>query len=207
MANPVSSLIFAYRNTDKTSNGDIGRAPVAIGQATNLFNEIAKFDNMIGAGAKSALSIFCDSSKHNKAIDYAGKGLKFASEHVNPLICASSVLKTATSDDKVQTGLTEICALSGMFLGEGLAKQYLEKNFTDKNVEKYLRNLSQKGICKNLAEKILNSNSSSKAATILRGLLFVCASLTSYAAGEKLGKEFAGDIASKAGIKKIDQKA
>lgn len=207
MGNPISGLIFTCRSADKTQKGDIGRAPVTVGQFSNLCSEIAKFDNAIGAGAKSASSVFCELAKENKAFEYIGKGVKFASNNVNPLICASSVLKVATSDDKTKTAIVETGALSGMFLGEGLMKIHLDDFINDKTIHKQLTNIQNKGIFKTLADKILKSKAEGKIATILKGLIFVAGSIASYNVGQYISEDFANKVTCNAGLKKIDQKA
>ncbi|MCI1274158.1 MAG: hypothetical protein LKG27_06980 [Clostridiaceae bacterium] len=220
MSNPISSLIFTYRSAKKAENGEIGRAPVCVGQAANVFNEVSKFDNMIGSSTKAAASIFKNLSENKalkdtgkpyeytqKALHYTGRAVKFASENVNPLICISSGIKVATSDDKVGTGITEGGALCGMFMGEGLMKKYQDSIFTGKNVEKVIEKASKNGILKSVGEKIIKSNSSNKVALLAKGIAFVCASMSSYAIGEAAGKNFSGEIKSAFGIKKINQKA
>ena len=41
MFSPIASGIFAYRNADKTKNGDIGRGAVTLGQTAGLLQEVA----------------------------------------------------------------------------------------------------------------------------------------------------------------------
>ena len=127
MFSPVASFIFACRNVDKTKDGDVGRSAVAAGQAAGLVQEVSKYDGLVANSARSALSVFSNLAKENKAFEYATKAVKFAADNVNPLICASGVLKTAMSDDKIETGITEIAALSAMFAGEGMIKKNYDK--------------------------------------------------------------------------------
>lgn len=107
MFSAVASGIFAVRNADKTKHGEVGRSAVTLGQTAGLVQEIAKYDGLAANAARSTLSVFSDLAKQNKMFDYAGKVTKFAVNNVNPLICASGVIKTAMSDDKVGTGITE----------------------------------------------------------------------------------------------------
>ena len=100
MFSAVASGIFAYRNADKTKNGDIGRGAVTLGQTAGLVQEVAKYDGFAANAARSTLSVFSDLAKQNKAFEYAGKVTKFAIDNVNPLICASSVIKTAMAEEK-----------------------------------------------------------------------------------------------------------
>lgn len=204
MGNAISSLIFTFRSGKKAKNGDIGRAPIAVGQAKNAFTEISKFDNIAGNATKAATSIFTSSKLNDcKALKYTGKAVNFVSKNINPLICVSSGIKIAKSDDKVKTGLVEIGALSGMFMGEGLMKKYQDNIFTSKNVEKIVQKAMDKGIFKTLGKKILSSNAPKDIALITKGLAFVGASISSYALGEKAGTHLANEI--KPNLKKINQ--
>lgn len=212
MFSPVASTIFAYRNAEKTRDGDIGRGVVTVGQCAGVAQEIAKYDNIFALTTRSALKAYESLAKENKALSYLGKAVKFTADNVNPLICASSVLKVATSEDKVQTGVTETFALSGMFLGEAVMKQTFDNIFNEKNVKTVAQKASDNNILKSLAESFKNSKLSSRTAAFLKGVLFVCGSMTSYAMSEKVGKFYAGDIMNKLGIEKtpkaeVDEKA
>jgi len=123
----VASGIFAVRNADKTSNGEVGRSAVALGQTAGVIQEIAKYDGIAAKTARSAVSVFSDLAKQHKAFEYAGKVTQFAVNNVNPLICVSGGIKTAMSDDKVKTGITEVAALSTMFAGEEFIKNKYDK--------------------------------------------------------------------------------
>lgn len=204
MFSAVASGIFAARNVDKTKNGDIGRSTVALGQTAGLVQEVAKYDNIVAKGARSALSVFSDLAKENKAFEYAGKATKFAINNVNPLICASGVVKTAMSDDKVGTGISEAAALSTMFLGEAAVKHNYDK-------------LANSATCKNLIEKVSKTkafkflekhNLAGKAGMVIKGLTFVAASMTAYSAGKAVGDDIADKVKAELKIpKKINQKA
>lgn len=182
MANPISSLIFAYRNVNKTENGEVGRAPVAAAQGINVCGEVAKYNKAIAKGADAAVSVFEDLAQKSKPVDYALKGVKWATKNVNPLICVSGGIKVAMAEDKTSAAITEVAALSGMFAGESVAKKILPK----------------------VIEKLLVGN---KVGVIINGLLFVGASIASYAGGEYLGKVFAKDVKASwdMGPKKINQ--
>lgn len=179
MANAVSSLIFACRNVDKTQNGEIGRAPVAAAQGINVLGEIARYNKAIAKGTDAAVSVFNNLAERSKPVDYALKGVKWATKNVNPLICVSGGLKVAMSDDKTSSAVKEVAALSTMFAGEGIAKKVLPK--------------------------LIKSNG--KVGMAARGLLFVGASITSYSAGEYVGVDLAKNIKSSWNFKsaKIDQ--
>ncbi len=202
MFSPVASTIFAYRNAEKTANGDIGRSVVTVGQCTGVFKEIAKYDNIFAAGARSALKAFQDVSKESKALSFAGDCLKFTADHVNPLICASGALKVAMSDDKLHTGFVEAAALSGMFVGEALMKETFTDIFTENSFKNLAKKASDKGVLKQFAELVQNSKYTGKVASILKGILFVGGSITSYALAQKAGEFYAEDTLKKLGIKR-----
>lgn len=202
MFSPVASTIFAYRNAEKTKNGEIGRSVVTVGQCTGVIQEISKYDNIFSASARSALKALESFSADNKLAGYAGKALKFTADNVNPLICASGVLKVAMSDDKVHDGITEAAALSGMFLGEALMKMHFNDIFSESSFKNAAAKVPQKSVLKWLSETILNSKHTGKAASILKGILFVCGSMGSYAAAQEVGKFYAEDIMKKLGIER-----
>lgn len=210
MYSAVASSFFALRNAKKTENGEVGRSAVALGQTAGVIQEIAKYDGAIASTARSACSIFSDLSKHNKAFEYAGKFTKFAVNNVNPLICVSGGIKTLTSDDKVKTGITEVAALSAMFLGEGLTKKHYKEIVNSATVKSIVEKVSTSKILKPLVECFKRSKLNGKAGMIMKGLTFVAASMTSYAIGEHIGKDIAEDVKKELGLgkpKKINQKA
>lgn len=190
MFSPVASGIFAFRNIGKTENGDIGRAPVALGQVTGVIKEIGKYDKTIAAGTKNAVEVFRDIAGDSKAFNYAGKGLEFLSGHVNPLICASSGLKVALADekDKDRILLEEAGMLSFMFLGEGTIAKHYSKIENSKFVKDGLDKLSKTKALKPMFEKIATKNWGGKIASIIKGLAFVTVSITSSNFGENLTK-------------------
>lgn len=209
MFSPVASTIFAFRNAEKTKNGDVGRSVVTVGQGVGVFKEVAKYDNIFAAGAKGALDAFNTMAKENKALNYAGKCLKFTADNVNPLICASGVLKVAMSDDKVHDGVVEATALAGMFAGEALMKD----NFNNFFNETSFKNIAQKAIDKNIltdfAELVQKSKYTGKVASVLKGVAFVMGSIGSYALAQKVGEKYANNVMNIFGIErkeKIDQK-
>ncbi len=57
MFSPVASTIFAYRNAEKTKNGDLGRSVVTVGQCTGVMQEISKYDNAFSATARKMQQI------------------------------------------------------------------------------------------------------------------------------------------------------
>lgn len=209
----IPSGIFCYRNikkaTDDSENGEKSRSTVAFAQGAKLVEAVTKYNDETAKTAKSALSVFDKYAKQYKAVDYAGKAVNWATHNVNPLICISGGIKTLTSDDKVHTGITQLGALSGMFLGEGLIKLYQNQIFNEKNVSDIVKRFQNTRGLKTVCEKLLKSGNCGKAASILKGLAFVTGSITSYSIGEKIGNNTADRICADAGIevkKKIDRK-
>jgi len=166
MFSPVASCVFAFRNVNKTENGEIGRAPVAVGQFTGLIKEIAKYDKAIGMGAKNAVSIFKEIAGDTKAFRYAGNTLEFLSNNVNPLICASSALKVAMAkdEDKDRVLLEQLGMLGFMFTGENLVSKNYDKVINSKAI-------------KPLMSKITKGAHGGKIAAIIKGLTFLTASI------------------------------
>lgn len=200
MFSAVASGIFAYRNADKTKNGDVGRGAVTYGQTAGLVQEIAKYDGAIANSARSAVSVFSDLAKQNKAFEYAGKVTQFAVNNVNPLICASGVVKTAMSDDKVKTGITETTALSAMFLGEGMIKRHYEDVASSKTVQDGIKQFSESRIGKPIFEYLEKHKLKGKVGAIIKGLTFVAGSMTSYSIGQELGNPIAHRVKANLGL-------
>lgn len=210
MFSAVASGIFAYRNADKTKNGEIGRSAVTLGQTAGLVQEVAKYDGLAANAARSTLSVFSDLAKQNKAFEYAGKVTKFAVDNVNPLICASGVIKTAMAEDKVGTGITEAAALATMFTGEGLIKLYYDKVKDSKEFKSGMKKLSDKKMIKPIFEYLEKHKLGGKAGAVVKGLIFVGASMGSYAIGQKFGEDFSDRVKASLDLKnpkKINQMA
>ena len=205
--------IFFYRNykkaTDDTENGEKARGTVAFAQGAKIVDGVIKYTDKPGKVGTKALNIFNEYAKQYKAIDYAGKAVNWATHNVNPLICISGGIKVLNSDDKVHTGITQVGALSGMFLGEGLMKLHMGKVINEQNILKLANKFKDTKGLKNITQYILKSGNSNKLASIIKGLLFVSGSITSYNLGEKLGNDTADRICKDIGIdisKKINQK-
>lgn len=169
MSNIISSAIFACRNVDKTQHGDVGRAPVAAAQSINVVNQAAKYNKAIAKGAELTTKLFDKWADKSKIARYGIKGVNWATKNVNPLICISSGIKVFRSDDKISTGIKEGAALATMFAGEAVAKKILPK----------------------LIKKLPVG---SKMGAVIKGLLFVGASIGSYSVGEALGKNMAKEV-------------
>lgn len=208
MYSALASGIFAVRNADKTSNGEVGRSAVALGQTAGVIQEIAKYDGLAAKTARSAVSVFSDLAKQNKAFEYAGKFTQFAVNNVNPLICVSGAIKTAMSDDKVKTGITEAAALAAMFTGEEFIKRKYDKFVTSKACRDALVKASENKIFKPVFDYLEKHKLKGKVGTIIKGLVFIAGSMTSYSIGHEMGDSIAGRVKANMGLdtpKKINQ--
>lgn len=192
MFSPVASGFFMLRNIGKTENGEVGRAPVALGQITGVVKEVSKYDKSIAIGTKNAIEIFKDIAGDGKTLKYTGKALTFMSENVNPLICVSSLIKVAQADDKDKDRvcLEELGSLGAMFLGEGTVAKHYDKVANSKAVKDALKTLSETETFKPVFQKIATKNWGGKIGAIIKGLTFVAVSMTSCNAGLELTRSF-----------------
>lgn len=204
----VPSGIFCYRNFKKAENGEPARGTVAFAQGAKIVQAIGKYNESTAKTANSAVSIFNKYAQQSKVIDYTGKAVNWAIKNVNPLIVASGVVKTAMSDDKVGTGINETGALAGMFAGEGLMKLHLDKVINAENVTLAAKQADKVKWLRPLSNFMTKSGNNSKIAAIVKGVLFVCGSMTSYSIGHSLAEKHSGRIKANLGLEdtKINQK-
>lgn len=181
MTVPVASLVFGIRRADKAENGDFGSWAVAAGQGTKFVNGLAQCESPIGKKTQSVLEYLKDASKSEKLISYAGQGLKWTSEHVNPIIIGVSVLDTITADDPASAFVTNTTALSSMFAAEHLVKTKLKTPIMNSVMD--------------IAKASKNAKIA-KHANTFAGLAydaaFLGASIGSYYVGNKLGEALLG---------------
>ena len=190
MSNVVSSTIFAVRNVDKFENGDLGRLPVAGAQTINIFDKVLHYNARLAKGTDGAIQAFNALAEHNKFLDYTGKTIKWAAHNVNPLICASGGLKVLMSDDKPKAAVEETTALATMFAGEKLMKTaVLDAVMDSKPVNAALEGLKNGKLSKPWMEVISKHNAGGKISALARGVMFVGASIASYAAGQNIGDD------------------
>lgn len=198
---PIATSYFAVKSIDKTQHGEVGRSTVAAGQAAGLVQDAAKGNSIFSGTARSILSGCSNLAKAHTAFKYAGKVVQFAADHVNPLICVSSVIKTGMSDDKVGTGITEVGALSAMFAGEGFIKQHYDKAINSKTCKDKLAKAAKNKYLKPVFEYLEKNNLKGTAGTIIKGLVFITASVSSYAAGQHIGEDISKRVKANLGIK------
>lgn len=207
----VPSGIFCYRNIKKVENGEPQRGTVAFAQGAKIAQALANYNETTAKTAGNAMSIFNEYAKKYKPVEYAGKAVKWATKNVNPLICASSVIKTATAEDKVGTGITEVGALAGMFAGEGLLKLHMDKVINAENVTKAANLVDKAKWLKPIANFMNKAGNNSKIAAVIKGIVFVCGSMGSYAVGQSLADKYSDKVKASLGIdtpseQKINQK-
>jgi len=179
MSNPVASMIFCCRNVDKVEyENKMGRLPVAIAQANNVFQAVQELDNVVGKKAKNASTILRDFAKEEKALSYVGKGVQFLSKHVNPIICVSSAVDVLKADDQQTALLTAGGGLGAMFVAESQMKKHLDKVPKMKFMEKITEHV-MKFAKSHRCEKGLPA--------IAHGVAFVIGSCCAYSLGEKFG--------------------
>lgn len=166
MYSGVATGIFAIRNADKTMNDNIGRLPVTVGQCAAVVKAGSQYNNTVSKQTKAVLNTFEEIAKSDKVFGGLTKAVKFASDHVNPLIVASSGVKVLTSDDKKSAIIAESGCLAGMFLGEGWMKKNLDRILTKLPINK-------------------------KWLPIIKGVIFVCGSITASTIGQKIGQKAA----------------
>ncbi len=205
----IPSGIFCYRNYKKAENGEAARGTVAFAQGAKVVEAVTKYDDSTAKTAHEAMSVFGKYANKYKLVDYSGKAINWATHNVNPLLCIASGVKVLTSDDKTRTGISEAGALSGMFLGEGLMKLHMGDYVNEKNISALADSFKNTKGLKSIAGSILKSGNSGKIASIVKGILFVCGSITSYNIGQKLGDNCADRVCGDLGVKssnKINQK-
>ena len=186
MANLTSSIIFGFRNIDKSMNDNVARTPVAVGQATNAVNEIAKM-------SKSAQAFLKSIDTSSKTMQTLKAGAKFTADHINPLICAAGAYKVLTSDDKEKEFVNQTSSLGVMFCAEKAYKTIMDYKNIKKAAEalgqtKNLTKLANSSFVKNIADKIGDKRLKT-VLNIAYGLGFVAASISGYNLGEKLAKK------------------
>lgn len=106
-------------------------ADIAGGQALNVakgVSNVAKYsNNALSANIMSAEESIKNLAKTDKVVGGVSKVLNFTADHINPIICATGVVKVACADDdkRAETAIEEGSALGTMFACERGAKAFL----------------------------------------------------------------------------------
>lgn len=166
------TAIFGVRNADKViSTSDKGRAAADIGQFTKAIRVASELDNSLGKGAQAAINVVGKASTQYKALEYAAKGAKWASNNVNPLLIGAAGYRVLAAEDKSTQMKREVFGMTGMFAAEGLAKEI----FASGKMAKFRNGVGNKYVKIGLQ--------------ILEGVLFVGASIAGSGAGYAIGKK------------------
>lgn len=193
MGNVVSSVIFCARNIDKAENQDkVGRWPVAIAQADNIFQAVKKLDNGLGKTARTASEVLQKGAKQEKLIEGMGKGLNFLSKNINPLICVSAGIDVLNSDNKVEAFTTNTTALASMFMVEDYMKKHLDE-YVNKGVSKLVEVKDKNKTLEKIVDAIAKTKYAGKIPKIISGVAFVIGSCTAYDIGDKFGNLLIGE--------------
>ena len=216
----ASSAIFALRRANKGLNAMeqdplYGSANVFIAGGQTLKGARAAKDLTIESGNMSAAESIKKmdktvkvAAKSSKFLNVAGKVFDFISRNVNPLIVVAETIKVLNSEDIVDAAVRSFMALGFMFAGEAFAKRYIGMSYqtieNGKRVTKQHKALyhenpfvekqvnAMKDYCK--TKELFNKCSLLKATPgILKGLLFVGASIGSYAIGKKFATCLIGE--------------
>ena len=189
MGNVISSAIFCARSVDKAeNNGQFGRWAVAAGQAKKVADYVVTLDNSIGKTTHTAVKALETASKGEKLLQYGGKALNFAAEHVNPLICVSSGIDVLMADDKESALIKNVCGLGAMFAVENTMKNHLDDVVKIKGIDK---------IAKKIMEFAKIHKCEKGLPAIVHGAAFVLGSCTAYNIGNKFGTLLANKVKSK----------
>lgn len=215
---PISPLLtvfsknglFAFRRGDKSekaiTDGNIlyGIANADIAAAQTYKSTLAALSVLPTASA--CMSIKALNQSANKFAPYRElkKVIKFTAKNINPLICAASGIKVAVSDDKVDTAAREALSLSSMFAAEAAARKLLGMPDDNKAVNKESYNMSRKysniTVEKNIkrlrsfceTKKLFGKISLKGAPGMIKGVMFVGASIGGYALGAKVADSLLG---------------
>lgn len=196
LANALRKGWFAYRNNEKANN--VVRADRMERRATSICQDIGAADDVIrlvgqttkGSKCVNALTDTMKASEHtSKLLQGANFIAKWASKLVNPILCVASGARVFAAEDKKSEGIKEAGAMLGMFAFEGVAKAATGIAKTGKSYHTVSNVL---GLTK-LASKLPNN----KWTGILKAAIFVAASCTGFALGEKLGKTIADNTTAK----------
>lgn len=222
----ASNAVFSYRRASRgidamDENPALAAANMNIAAAQVLKGSRAAKD--IASAVDPAISTTVNAadtikkiSDSNKILKGVGKVIDFTADNINPVIIATSAVKVAGSDDKLDTTAREATRLTCMFGAEALAKEligmpiakkingktimcnrksFLEKNgidnieklFSPKQLEVINQTVDIKSIVNKMPEGLRKSMPSA-----IKGLLFVLASIGGYKLGDAIATEVLG---------------
>lgn len=214
----ASNAVFSFR---RASRGVDAMDENPIYALANM--NIAAAQVLKGARAVKAASVFADSAlegnksavefikqtenltKTQRCLKNVGKGfgkvLNFTADHINPFIVATSALKVAGSDDKLDEAARESTRLTCMFTAEAAAKKFIGLPYSAKNAHGEYNNFYKEGAYKKLFNQKQLEAISDFCATKkwtkhaiggAKGLLFVGASIAGYKLGDMIANSILG---------------
>lgn len=169
MYSAVATGIFSVRNANRTTNGEIGRLPVAVGQTAGIVAESMRYNNIFSNTIKKAANVCKEVAESDKVFKGITKAVNFAKNNVNPLIVCSSGLNVLLANDKQSAVISETGNLSAMFLCEAMMKKHLDKIFAKLPISK-------------------------KWLPVVKGITFVIGSIGASTIGQKIGKILAAKL-------------
>ena len=201
----VRTTVFSARNVEKTAEGHVGRAAVALGQAKNVFDAVKELDCGLAKSAQSASNALHVACENDAIVNGFYKVADKCSRNINPLIWASAGLDVLCAENKKEALVENVSAIGTMRITEEVMKKYL-----DKGVDKAIKNVKNSNITKKIAGsnavkgvtqklgKLIKSNDNKLLkmlkkggiSSLLKGGLFVIGSCLAY----DLGKKFADDV-------------
>ena len=218
MPSVISSGIFSSRRANSGADALSQSNPfvaamnmdIAGGQILNAakgVSAIAKEStNKLATGFTSAEKSIKALTKGDKVLNGFGKVLNFTSNYINPLITVTGAVKVATADNKKEAAVREGLALGTMFASEAAAKRiigmpiikkidgkrvavareglYKKNPFASKQVEALKDFCNTKTFC-NKSLKFLPG--------VLKGLVFVAASICGYQLGTAIANKILED--------------
>ena len=101
------------------------------------------------------------------------------------------------SDDKQSAAITETAALSAMFGGEALVKKHYDKILNSKNMQQLLTSASKQKYLKPVFEFLKKKNWGGATGAIIKGLIFLAASMSAYEVGHIAGDKIAQNVKTK----------
>ena len=201
----ASNAVFSVRRASRGINA-IDENPIY--GAMNL--DIAAGQTLKGTKAATAMAVAADPtlaeatrgaagkikeiSNMNKVFSGLSKIIKFTADHINAIICLTSIAKVMGSEEKLKTSAEESLAVGTMFGAEAIAKKAIGMPYMENGKAKTRNAFFEKQIkamedyC--ATKKLFNKISLNYLPGISKGLFFVGASIGGY----KLGSAIANTI-------------
>lgn len=205
------NAVYGVMNLDiaagQTVKGARAAKALSIASNSSAWDAISALDGKILKAAEGS-----------KVLGGALKVLDFTANNINPIICVTSGIKVLGSEDRADAAVREGAAIGTMFAAEGAAKAilgmpYMIKNkYTGKTITKtrealYKKNpfmdrqiMAFKDYCN--TKKLFNKISLKPLPGIIKGTLFVTASILGYKLGSYIADKILGPQKTKENTKK-----